>query len=182
MRSVSRINDPIPPLISANISNRPSTFLPCLRPSPRSRRHTSTNWSRRIANRWHPLTPPPCSYDMQTHSEKGSNGDTIIALLPPGRQWGALGAASVLGPVAAVCFFRGSFACRNSTRPAPSNQAAGDPSAGRDQQQHRTPWTNRVLTLARLAATRLQGGVAQWAPSEPRTPTDIFWEASPESW
>lgn len=65
------------------------------------------------------------------HTVEKARRVTRSSLSFPRAPMGSPGAASVLGPVAAVCFFRGSLACRNSTRPAPSNQTAGDPSAWR---------------------------------------------------
>lgn len=156
MRSVSRINEPVSPSISANMANH--LDLP---PTPPHtlRRITSTNWNRRIANRCHPLTPPPCSHDMQTHGGKGSKGGTIITLLPQGAN-GEPGGCERAWTRRRRLLFPGKFGLPELD-PAGAVQSSGrrpvSLEAGRDQQHHRAPWTNRGLTPARLAATRLQG-------------------------
>jgi hypothetical protein len=134
------------------------------------RGRTSTGWNRRIANRSHPLTPPgpPCSHYMP---QKGRRSSFSFPRAPMGSPGGREPAWTRRRRL----LFPGKF-CLPELDPASAVQSSVrrpvSLEAGRDQQQHRTRWANRSLTPARLAATRCRGP-AQWAPSEPRTPTHI---------
>lgn len=155
MRSVSRINGPVPPSISANMapSRLPST-LSELKPAQAG---TGTSLIGGTLSRLR-HAPTTCK-----HTAKKARMVTRSSFFFPRAPMGSPGGCERARTRRRRLLFPGKF-CLPELDPAGAVQSSGrrpvSLEAGRDQQHHRASWTNRVLTPARLAATRLQGGRA----------------------